>query len=133
MNGGSDLSETSDLKQGTEFDEDGNRRPFSNPESSILDASYASDADQEIIQGPTGIDIPQLESRHAKKRRVPSACIPCKLSRAKCSDTRPCSRCITASRPDDCIDGSLYPKVRPLLSSRKQCRMAPIVYRQSGS
>jgi hypothetical protein len=106
----SDLSQKIDLKHEAADEEVEKHRLFPHLSPSILDVSCDSDAEKYMFQEPTRIGV-QFESRHAKKRRVPSACIPCKLSRAKCSDTRPCSRCITTSKSNDCIDGPLYSKV----------------------
>ena len=38
-----------------------------------------------------------------KRARVSSACLPCKLSRTKCSDSRPCSRCTSHGRAETCM------------------------------
>ncbi len=86
--------------------------------SSILDVSSTNDANKYMFQEPNPFNL-QHESRHSKKRKVSSACIPCKLSRAKCSDTRPCSRCIATSKTDSCADGLQFLKVR----AYRQCRV----------
>ncbi len=50
---------------------------------------------------------PASTGRRATVRvRVAAACLPCKLSRTKCNDYRPCSRCRT-SRPAQCVESSI--------------------------
>ena len=53
-----------------------------------------------------------VNSKPGKRCRVSSACQPCKSSRTKCSDARPCSRCIGHGRPESCTpDESNKPSI----------------------
>ncbi len=116
------MSDTIDLV-GTADEDDPPRDTLSAPQTpSIL--AHDSDTEKNNLQEPTSIEFQQLQSSQTKKRRVPKACIPCKVSRAKCSDTRPCSRCIANSKPDDCIDSSLHPKVRPTPSGKTTLKIS---------
>ena len=47
--------------------------------------------------------------RMASRKRAETACMPCKAKKAKCSDFRPCARCLK-SGAGHCRDGS--PEVR---------------------
>jgi hypothetical protein len=41
--------------------------------------------------------------RMAKRTRTETACLPCRTKRARCSDVRPCPRCLESDPPDECI------------------------------
>jgi hypothetical protein len=63
----------------------------------------------------------QLAQRFAKRTRVASACIQCRLSRTKCNDTRPCARCIRSG-----IGNCGYNKV--LTAKRRFCASSDSSY-----
>jgi hypothetical protein len=89
-----------------------NHSQFPHLSSSILDLSCNVEDEKYRFQDALSLGSFQpFYSRPVKKRRVPSACIPCKLSRAKCSDARPCSRCVHNKRSESCIDGPQNAKV----------------------
>ena len=60
------------------------------------------------LERPVAIQIVPTRSeirkarRTAKRRRALVACVPCKLSRTKCNDSRPCSRCQRIGRAESC-------------------------------
>ena len=42
--------------------------------------------------------------RMAKRTRTEAACQPCKIKKARCSDTQPCHRCIKSEMPAVCVN-----------------------------
>ena len=88
-------------------DEAAQNKRFPHQFWSVLDVSCVSDGERDLFPLEK-TDSQQAESIKTKKRRVPTACIPCKQSRSKCSNSRPCSRCISSSKVDDCVDGPLH-------------------------
>ena len=50
--------------------------------------------------------------RMATRKRAGAACLPCKFKKAKCSDYRPCKRCLD-SGSDLCADGSSARSISP--------------------
>ena len=66
----------------------------------------------------------QHARRSAKRTRVATACIQCKFSRTKCSDTRPCTRCFRSGISSKCSDDSksfVSSKVFLIIPSRCLC------------
>ena len=49
-----------------------------------------------------GLNVPFIDAS-TKKKRVLAACSACKSSRAKCSEIRPCVRCIRAGNSKICV------------------------------
>ena len=84
-----------------------------NPKKYCICKMKGSETPTNLFQGPdvqTSLEM-QLARRVAKRTRVASACIQCKFSRTKCSDTRPCTRCIRSgigNCGDDKVRGITY-------------------------
>ena len=108
----SDISQSIDLKKERDSDDD---RQIPHLPSSILEISCDSEKEKYMFCEDAARVSSRFDSRQSKKRRVPSACIPCKLSRAKCSDTRPCARCLHNNKCEGCVDGPHFSKVRTSL------------------
>jgi hypothetical protein len=51
----------------------------------------------------------QRARRMAQRSRAATACLPCKASKAKCSDYRPCARCKKADGLEICTDQQTTP------------------------
>ena len=47
--------------------------------------------------------------RMAKRTRAEIACQPCKIKKARCSDVRPCNRCLNSKLPENCLKPDGYP------------------------
>jgi hypothetical protein len=76
------------------------------PSSNDLTASFLN----AIIPDVPTISRAEMEAmqlsrarRMAKRTRTETACLPCRIKRARCSDVRPCPRCLESDPPDECI------------------------------
>ena len=48
--------------------------------------------------------LPLLPQLKTKRKQVGRACANCRKSKTACSETRPCSRCVSHNVPDQCVD-----------------------------
>ncbi len=64
-----------------------------------MTAEYQSEL-QKIL---AGTDL-KSDVKPERRQRVSAACDYCKSSKTKCSDFRPCARCLRAGRGPSCID-----------------------------
>ena len=71
----------------------------------------------------------QHARRSAKRTRVATACIQCKFSRTKCSDTRPCTRCFRSGISSKCSDDSKsFVSSKVFLIIPSQCLCPPWLF-----
>ena len=59
---------------------------------------------QSLFNGVSSKDL-QKARRIAKRNRTAVSCLRCKKSKVKCSDYRPCPRCVDANDAERCISG----------------------------
>ncbi|KAI8629582.1 hypothetical protein F5Y19DRAFT_86477 [Xylariaceae sp. FL1651] len=67
---------------------------------------------------PPGVETPSFtspKSQRKTKGHVASACVPCKRAHLRCDAQRPCSRCLSNGKEDDCIDVQHKKRGRPRL------------------
>jgi hypothetical protein len=60
------------------------------------------------VKSRAEIDIAMLNRarRMATRTRAETACQPCKAKKARCSDYRPCRRCLESGAPEDCFSAA---------------------------
>ncbi|KAF4126689.1 GAL4 [Geosmithia morbida] len=56
------------------------------------------------------------------KGHVASACVPCKRAHLRCDNQRPCSRCLTSGKQDNCVDVQHKKRGRPRLRDEREAQ-----------
>jgi hypothetical protein len=111
-----------------------NKSFFNNPTDNFLPIKMQTVKNNEARAEKTGV-LPRKEHdeiltsfvsiivKQDPRNKVNSACDFCKVSKAKCSDYRPCLRCVRANRASTCISNSelqRMPKVPIALPTKKK-------------
>ncbi|KAG5927520.1 hypothetical protein E4U42_002163 [Claviceps africana] len=71
-------------------------------------------ADGQVVGSP--------KAQRKTKGHVASACVPCKRAHLRCDAQRPCSRCISNSKEDSCVDVQHKKRGRPRLRDDRDAR-----------
>ena len=63
-----------------------------------------------MLMSHANVNPLQRARRMAQRSRAAAACLPCKASKTRCNDYRPCARCKKAGIPQQCMDPQLQQK-----------------------
>ncbi|KAI1813204.1 hypothetical protein GGS20DRAFT_494938 [Poronia punctata] len=72
--------------------------------------------------GPENPPFTSPKSQRKTKGHVASACVPCKRAHLRCDAQRPCSRCLSNGKEDNCIDVQHKKRGRPRLRDDRESR-----------